>query len=42
MLLCVALAFLLWKGQTQNIKKLLYFFVIAIVMIAYPNIQNSN
>ena len=39
MLLCVALAFLLWKGQTQNIKKLLYFFVIAIVMIAYPSIQ---
>ena len=37
MLLCVALMYSLWKGE--SIKKLLYFFVIAIVMIAYPSIQ---
>ena len=37
MLLCVALLYSLKKGQ--NIKKLLFFFVIAIIMIAYPSIQ---
>ena len=37
MLLCVALAYLLYKGE--NIKKLLYFFVVSIIMIGYPSIQ---
>lgn len=37
MLLCVALIYSLWKGQ--NIKRLLYFFVISIIMIGYPSIQ---
>jgi len=37
MLLCAALAYLLYKGE--NIKKLLYFFAISIIMIGYPSIQ---
>lgn len=36
-LLCVAFAYLLYKGE--NIKKLLYFFVVSIIMIGYPSIQ---